>query len=126
MIGVRRTPLLASVLLIMALLLTACPPQQVPGAPAPAGEQPAAPAAVDAERASTVIFDIDGGRVQDPELWNPFVPGSRTDHGYQQAILEPLFILNYQTGEFIPWLGESFEANETQDVWTLKIRQGVE
>jgi peptide/nickel transport system substrate-binding protein len=127
MFAVRRTPLLASLLLITALLLTACPPQQVPGAPAQVGEQPAAPAAaVDAERAGTVIFDIDGGRVQDPELWNPFVPGNRTDHGYQQAILEPLFILNYQTGEFIPWLGESFEANDTLDVWTLTIRQGVE
>ncbi|RME51723.1 MAG: ABC transporter substrate-binding protein, partial [Caldilineae bacterium] len=81
---------------------------------------------MNASREETVIFDIDGGRVVDPELWNPFVPGNRRDHGYHQAILEPLFILNYQTGEFIPWLGESFEANETNDVWVLKLREGVE
>jgi hypothetical protein len=29
-------------------------------------------AVAEAERRKTVIFDIDGGRVADPELWNPF------------------------------------------------------
>jgi len=38
---------------------------------------------------------------------------------------EPLFILNYETGEIQPWLGESFTPNETQDVWTLNIRDAV-
>jgi peptide/nickel transport system substrate-binding protein len=38
---------------------------------------------------------------------------------------EPLFILNYETGEIQPWLGLSFTPNEAQDVWTLKIRDGV-
>jgi peptide/nickel transport system substrate-binding protein len=130
MLRIKRNHFLFGIVLLTALILTACPPAQMPAAPAQeGGEQQAAPAeqpAADDERANTLIFDIDGGRVQDPELWNPFVPGNRTDHGYQQALLEPLFILNYQTGEFIPWLGESFEANETLDVWTLKIRQGVE
>lgn len=78
-----------------------------------------------AERARTVIFDIDGGRLADPELWNPYVPGRRLDHGYHQTILEPLFILNYQTGNIDPWLGEEMTPNETFDVWTLKIRDGV-
>jgi peptide/nickel transport system substrate-binding protein len=82
-------------------------------------------AVAEAERRKTVIFDIDGGRVADPELWNPFVPGSRRDHGFHQAIIEPLFILNYETGEFLPWLGESFVANETNDQWVLTLREGV-
>lgn len=129
---------LIGVLVIAALVLTACPAPApaAPAAEAPAADAPAAeateapaeeaPAAADSERAQTVVFDIDGGKVVDPTLWNPFVPGNRRDHGFHQAILEPLFILNYQTGEFIPWLGESFESNETQDVWTLKLRQGIE
>ncbi len=79
----------------------------------------------EAERRRTVIFDIDGGRVVDPELWNPFVPGNRRDHGYHQAIIEPLFILNYETGEFIPWLATEMTSNDTFDVWTLKLREGV-
>ena len=39
--------------------------------------------------------------------------------------MEPLFILNYETGEIEPWLGESLTANDTLDVWTLKLRDGV-
>ena len=80
----------------------------------------------EAERRKTVIFDIDGGRVVDPENWNPYTPGRRMDQGYHQAMVEPLFILNYETGEFIPWLGTEFTSNETFDVWTLKLREGVE
>ena len=78
-----------------------------------------------ADRRKTVIFDIDGGRVLDPYLWNPYMPGGRLDHGYHQSVLEPLFILNYQTGKFDPWLGESMTANATQDVWTLKLHKGI-
>jgi peptide/nickel transport system substrate-binding protein len=92
----------------------------------PAEEPAAAADYVNASREETVIWDIDGGRVADPELWNPYVPGNRRDHGYHQTILEPLFILNYQTGEFIPWLGTAFTPNETNDVWTLTLREGVE
>jgi peptide/nickel transport system substrate-binding protein len=77
-------------------------------------------------REETVYFEIDGGRVVDPELWNPLVPGSRRDHGFHQAMMEPLFILNYETGEFVPWLATSFTANDTLDVWTLTLRDGVE
>lgn len=79
----------------------------------------------DLARRRTVIFDIDGGRVVDPQLWNPYVPGSRRDHGYHQTLLEPLFILNYESGQILPWLGEKMTANKTMDVWTLKLREGI-
>jgi peptide/nickel transport system substrate-binding protein len=78
------------------------------------------------ERARTVILDIDGGRVADPELWNPYVPGVRRDQGFHQVMIEPLFILNYQTGEIEPWLGTEMTSNDTFDVWTLTLREGVE
>ena len=77
------------------------------------------------DRSRTVIFDIDGGRVATPQLWNQYLPGARRDHGYHQAMAEPLFILNYETGEIEPWLGESMTANDTLDVWTLKLREDV-
>jgi peptide/nickel transport system substrate-binding protein len=76
-------------------------------------------------RAKTVIFDMDAGRVQAPTLSNPFVAGYRNDQGFNQALIEPLFILNYESGEIEPWLGESFEPNEAQDFWTLKLRDGI-
>jgi len=85
---------------------TAAPEAAEPTAAPEAAEPEAAPAEAadysNAARNETVIFDIDGGRVTSPDLWNPFVPGNRRDHGYHQAILEPLFMLNYQTGEIMP------------------------
>lgn len=76
-------------------------------------------------RNETVIFDIDSGLVASPTNFNWLIPGTRRDQGLHQAIFEPLFILNYETGEIEPWLGESFTSNDAMDVWTLKIRDGV-
>src|SRR5688572_452930 len=77
-------------------------------------------------REDTVIIDIDSqDPIPNPENFNWLVPGTSRNQGAHQAMWEPLFILNYETGEIQPWLGESFTPNETQDVWTLKIREGV-
>jgi peptide/nickel transport system substrate-binding protein len=95
-----------------------------PAAPAPTVAKPAPAGAVD--RSKTAIFDIDGGRVLTPDLWNPWIPtSSRRDHGFHQAILEPLFILNYESGKIDGWIGESMTSNDKLDEWTLKIRKGV-
>ncbi len=84
----------------------------------------------DVPREDTVIFDIDGGTatIANPFNYSFLAPGGISgprNAGYHQAVNEPLFILNYETGEIQPWLGESFTPNETLDVWTLKIRDGV-
>jgi len=144
----KRVWMLMSLLMVASMILTACAAPAAPAPAAPAAEatateaaaaeattseatateaatQEAAPAAATSDRAKTLIMDIDGGRMQDPEMWNPYTPGNRRDQGFHQVCLEPTFILNYQTGEFMPWLGESFTPNETNDVWTLKLRDGV-
>lgn len=77
-------------------------------------------------REDTVIFDIDNtDPLPNPTNFNPLVPGTNKNQGAHQALWEPLFILNYETGEIQPWLGLSFEPNETLDVWTLNLRDGV-
>jgi peptide/nickel transport system substrate-binding protein len=77
-------------------------------------------------REDTVIFDIDNtDPLPNPTNFNPLVPGTNKNQGAHQAMWEPLFILNYETGEIQPWLGLSFEPNETLDVWTLNLRDGV-
>jgi peptide/nickel transport system substrate-binding protein len=130
--------------IILGLILTACtpaatpaPPKAVEPAEKPAVEPTKAPAVAtavpapvqedytQAVRKDTVIFDIDGGRVLTPDLWNPYVPGNRRDHGFHQSMIEPLFILNYESGQIEPWLGESMTSNATLDVWTLKFRKGI-
>jgi peptide/nickel transport system substrate-binding protein len=82
--------------------------------------------AQDVAREDTVIFDIDNADpLPNPFNFNPLVPGTNRNQGAHQALWEPLFILNYESGEIQPWLGESFTPNDAQDVWTLKIRDGV-
>ncbi|HEX2618818.1 MAG TPA: ABC transporter substrate-binding protein, partial [Phototrophicaceae bacterium] len=76
-------------------------------------------------REDTVIFDIDDSAVPNPTNFNYLVPGTNRNQGAHQAMWEPLFVLNYETGEIQPWIAESFTANDTLDVWTLKIRDGV-
>ncbi|WP_129671330.1 ABC transporter substrate-binding protein [Candidatus Chloroploca sp. Khr17] len=78
-----------------------------------------------AERAQTVIFDMLSGSVDVPEQWNPFARDARLDKGLHQAMIEPLFILNYESGVIEPWLGERMDPNPEQDVWTLTLRKGV-
>ncbi|HEX2905766.1 MAG TPA: ABC transporter substrate-binding protein [Phototrophicaceae bacterium] len=76
-------------------------------------------------REDTVIFDIDDSAVPNPTNFNYLVPGVNRNQGAHQAMWEPLFVLNYETGEIQPWQGLSFTPNETQDVWTLKLREGI-
>ncbi len=76
-------------------------------------------------RADTVIFDLDR-TISDPENFNWFTAGTKREHGAHQAMWEPLFILNYTTGELEPWLGTAFEPNGDFSEWTLSIRDGVE
>ena len=76
-------------------------------------------------REDTVIFDIDSGAIANPFNFNPMVPGTLRGQGMHQAVWEPLFILNYESNEIDPWLGERFTSNEALDVWTLKVRSGV-
>lgn len=77
-----------------------------------------------AGRHETVIFDMATVHA-DPANWNPFGLDALRDVGLQQAMIEPLFILNYDTGEIDPWLGVSMEPNETFDVWILTLREGI-
>lgn len=110
----RKVSLLLVIVLSLGLLAFSVSAQGIPNVP----------------REDTVIFDIDGGNatIPNPNNFNNLAPGGISagrNTGYHQAVNEPLFILNYETGEIQPWLGESFTANDTLDVWTLKIRDGV-
>lgn len=77
-------------------------------------------------REETAIFDVDGSNpITNFQLFNPYVIGVPLNHGAHQAMWEPLFLLNWVTGELDMWLAESVEANDALDVWTVKIREGV-
>ncbi|MEM6638175.1 MAG: ABC transporter substrate-binding protein [Pseudomonadota bacterium] len=81
--------------------------------------------AQDVAREDTVIFDLDR-TIKDPENFNWFTPGTKRMHGAHQAMWEPLFILNYSTGNIDPWLATGFEGNDSSDEFTISLREGVE
>jgi peptide/nickel transport system substrate-binding protein len=103
----KRILVLLSLLLIVSLAVTSTAMAQ------------------DADRKKTVIFDIDGGKVLNPDSFNPFIPQRRMDHGWHQAVLEPMFILNYETGKYDPWVAESMSSDDKLTTWTLKLKKGV-
>jgi peptide/nickel transport system substrate-binding protein len=81
--------------------------------------------AQDVAREDTVIFDLDR-TIKDPENFNWFTAGTKREHGAHQSMWEPLFILNYTTGELDPWLATGIEANDDFTEWTMSLREGVE
>ena len=100
--------------LLLTLLLAACT--------AP-GVAPAAP--VDPERAQSLNIAVNG-RIADPTNLNIYAPGvSRSGTGLHQMIYEYFFYQNLQTGEYVPWLAESYEYNDDFTAITVKLRDGV-
>jgi peptide/nickel transport system substrate-binding protein len=79
------------------------------------------------ERQQTVIWDMNSGPVASEYLtiWNPLHRNARREKGLHQAMVEPLFILNYESGAIEPWLATDMTANATLDVWTMTLRDGV-
>ncbi|MEM9792269.1 MAG: ABC transporter substrate-binding protein [Pseudomonadota bacterium] len=81
--------------------------------------------AQDVAREDTVIFDLDR-TIKDPGNFNWFTPGTKRMHGAHQTMWEPLFILNYATGNLDPWLATGFEQNDAATEFTITLRDGVE
>jgi peptide/nickel transport system substrate-binding protein len=62
----------------------------------------------------------------DPTNLNIYAPGvSRSNTGLHQMIYEYFFYQNLQTGEYIPWLAESYQYNDDFTGITVKLRDGV-
>ncbi len=108
---------------IAALILVAC---AAPAA-APAPAESTGDTEATASGSGDLILRLDqSARIPAPDIWNPYIPGTFILQGMNQNMMEPLFMLNYETGEIDGWLAESFSANETQDEWTVVLRQGTE
>jgi len=82
-------------------------------------------AAQERARNETLILAV-GGQISDPTNLNIYAPGvSRSGTGIHQVIYEYFFYQNLQTGEYIPWLAESYKYNDDFTSLSVKIRQGV-
>lgn len=82
-------------------------------------------AAQERARADTLIIAL-SGQVADPTNLNIYAPGvSRSGTGIHQVIYEYFFYQNLQTGEYIPWLAESYKYSDDFTSLTVKLRKGV-
>lgn len=81
-------------------------------------------------REETLVFSDWGfvGEVATPERFHIYDLGSYNDQREfgMKGIYEALFYTNLNSGEIIPWQGESFEYNDDFTEVTLKLRDGVE
>ncbi len=60
------------------------------------------------------------------ENFNWWLPGnSHARHASEKGLIEYLFYTNLNEGNIIPWLGESFEYNDSLDSIDVKIREGA-
>ncbi len=60
------------------------------------------------------------------ENFNWWLPGnSHARHASEKGLIEFLFYTNLNEGNIIPWLGESFEYNDSLDAIDVKIREGA-
>src|SRR5690606_17927568 len=125
--GMPRHPRIFSllaVLLVAAMLLTACPAQ--PGAMPGAGLEPeqAPPAAVNPEfdNADTYIYVTYG----EPQTLDPSWTYETAGSAVESNIYEGLVWFNKdQTGDFVPLLSTGWEVNEDGTQWVFDVREGV-
>jgi len=70
---------------------------------------------------------ISRGRAVNPTMLNLYAPGapSRSHTCMHQFVWEYLFYYNYETGEYIPWLGEKFEYSPDYKSIKIYLRKGV-
>ncbi len=82
-------------------------------------------------REQTLVFDPISGRIAFPDFWNPYGYKSGysidfgIDHGFHQAMIEPLFVLDYESGKLTPWLATDYRFNTTHDRVRITLRTGV-
>jgi peptide/nickel transport system substrate-binding protein len=115
-----------SIIAVLVLFVTGCrapttAPQEtattVPAkAPAPGGK---------VERKDILVIPTNVN-IPAPDIWNPYIPGTFILQGMNQNLMEPLFMLNYETGQIDGWLAESFTHNDAMDEWTVTLRTGTE
>lgn len=65
-------------------------------------------------------------QLDNTENFNSWLPGNtHSRHAMNKGLTEYLFYTNLNTGELVPWIGESFEYNQTMDKIDVVLRSGV-
>ena len=123
----RRSFSILSLLIILSLLLAACP-APAPAAPAAGGEAAPAAAATEAPAAEAPAADSGGtlivGRGGDSVLLDNGTATDGESARVIQEIIEPLVRMEGISTKPVPALAESWETADSQ-TWIFHLRQGV-
>lgn len=84
-----------------------------------------APADQQVARKDILVIPTDV-QVPAPDIWNPYIPGTFILQGMNQNLMEPLFMLNYETGGIDGWLASGYTANTDQTEFTVTLKPGTE
>jgi peptide/nickel transport system substrate-binding protein len=118
----RNHSRLVSLLAALALLLVACQPaaptptQRSPGA-APAGQAPAAQSG----GLTRVVVGMTGDLI---ETNNPYADSSTLPYAIWCQVLGCLLSWDSNKGDFVPWLAESWKAEDSA-TWVFNLRRNV-
>ncbi|MFN8486452.1 MAG: ABC transporter substrate-binding protein [Caldilineaceae bacterium] len=117
---------ITALLVILAVVLSSCaaPAAQPSGGKAPAAGGAAASTGQVARK--DILIIPSNVNIPAPDIWNPYIPGTFILQGMNQNMMEPLFMLNYETGKIDGWLAEGYKANDKLDEWTVTLRKGTE
>src|SRR5262245_6884273 len=80
----------------------------------------AAPAAQQVARKDVLVIPSNVN-VPAPDIWNPYIPGTYILQGMNQNMMEPLFMLNYETGSIDGWLASGYSYSDDLTVWTVTL-----
>src|SRR5690242_20466831 len=81
--------------------------------------------AQDVPRDQTLIIGFEGGPSQAPENFGVTTTANNSQ-GVHQVMIESLYILNYQTGQAVPWLASGPEKwNKDYTVVDIPLRKGI-
>jgi peptide/nickel transport system substrate-binding protein len=80
----------------------------------------------DIPREETIIVDILSGRVANPKRLNAWGPGTNTDAGIQQCMLDSFWMVEYAQGEIVNMLAKTGPIyNGDYTTMTVELREGI-
>ena len=117
-------------IMVVAMLLTACSPaaQEAATPKAPAAEAPASEASGEAPAASSgrIGGQLVYGYLTEPNLLNPIIGVSQPDREVPTTfVLEGLMYINPETNAAEPWLATSVDISDDELEFTFKLREDV-
>lgn len=82
---------------------------------------------VGTERKETIIVDMLGGTITNPEQMNPYLNGTNMVAGVNQLLFSPLWEIDTSTGQMFPFLAADMpEAlNDELTKFRVKLREGI-